>query len=318
MTHNTIPNRNNWNFEYSFQNLLKDKDELFMSHIWYQFIRTQKMFEWRGLPNTIPQQDLERILQLNGNATWGIANDGKLYVYRGGLGGQLNQYRRPTISIVAVPYLNFNKTFKIGDDCVVMLNDDYYMGLITMFERYASLMTECDISLRFALFNSRIPMLISADSDSAKKDAEEILSQIERGRELGVVGTNTFYKGLQTLPYAHDTKINELLELNQYIKASWFNELGVEASYNMKREAINSAEVGTGIAALLPLTDNMLECRIRGAEEVNKMFGLNISVDFSSSWKNLREEERLSLEEIESEIKSKNKHNEEKEVGENQ
>src|SRR5699024_2364022 len=115
----------------------------------------------------------------------------------------------------------------------------------------------------------------SADSDSAKKDAEEILSQIERGRELGVIGTNTFYKGLQTLPYAHDTKINDLLELNQYIKASWFNELGVEASYNMKREAINSAEVGTGIAALLPLTDNMLECRIRGAEEVNNMFGLN-------------------------------------------
>ena len=38
----------------------------------------------------------------------------------------------------------------------------------------------------------------------------------------------------------------------------------------------------------------MLKCRKLGAEQVNKMFGTNWTVEFSSAWKKLRKEIELS------------------------
>jgi len=76
----------------------------------------------------------------------------------------------------------------------------------------------------------------------------------------------------------------------QYTKASWFNELGLNANYNMKRESINSDESQLNDDALLPLVDDMLNCRRLAAEKVNAMFGTSISVDFASSWQDNQQE----------------------------
>ena len=78
--------------------------------------------------------------------------------------------------------------------------------------------------------------------------------------------------------------LTNLIESMQYYKASFFNELGLNANYNMKRESINSGESQLNNDALLPLIDDMLNNRKRCAEEVNKRFGTHITVGFASSW----------------------------------
>lgn len=82
----------------------------------------------------------------------------------------------------------------------------------------------------------------------------------------------------------------DLIEYQQYLKASWFNEIGLNANYNMKREKLSTTESQMNSDALLPLVDDMLEQRRLGVEKVNEMFGTNITVDFCSSWKKLIEE----------------------------
>ena len=54
--------------------------------------------------------------------------------------------------------------------------------------------------------------------------------------------------------------------------------------------------------ALLPLLDDMLENRKIGIEKINKMFGLNIEVDFSSSWQKLRKDIEIAQEVEESNV----------------
>ena len=49
-------------------------------------------------------------------------------------------------------------------------------------------------------------------------------------------------------------------------------------------------------SVLLPLIDDMLAERKHDMEKVNKMFGLNITVELSSSWKKIREEIKNELE----------------------
>ena len=275
------------NTKYDFSN----KDVCISNNIEYMLNRTQSMFRWSGLPDTIPQRSLELMLQVGGCVAF-YSYNGSLYVFNGGLGGEPNVYYMPTIFTIANPALHLSINAVIDTDCIVMPNDSLYKGLIPLFSRYSNLMTENELSMIVALINSRIPALISADNDRAEKSAKKYIEDIQDGK-LGIIGSDTFFEGIKTQPYGTTSNTNvltNLIEMEQYIKASWFNELGLNANYNMKRESINSDESQLNDDALLPLVDDMLKCREKAVEKVNDMFGTSISVSLASSWEDNQQE----------------------------
>ena len=261
-----------------------DKSKVRSQYIRYMLNRTQSMFKWEGLPDTIPARILELYLQCNGNACF-YEHEGNLYVFIGGRGGVPDVYYMPTIYTIANPALHLTVNANIDINCVVMPNDSMYMGLMPMFELYATQMTETALSIDIATVNSRIVDLISATDDRTRESALKYLEDMRDGK-LGVIASNEFLSGITATPYGstgHGT-ITDLIELMQYQKASWFNDLGLNANYNMKRESINSGESQLNNDALLPLVDDMLDCRQKFAEKVNNMFGTNINVSMNSSW----------------------------------
>lgn len=280
-----------------------DKDCCTNQHISYMLNRTQSMFKWNGLPETIPQRNLELMLQMNGNI--GIASvDGLLYAFIGGLGGEPDPYYMPTLYTVANPSLKISKNYVINEDIIIIPNDSLYIGLLPMFERYASGITETELSIYDANINSRIISLLSATDDRTRASAEKYLMDVISGK-IGVIASDELLGGIKSQPYGttgHNA-ITDLIELEQYLKASWFNELGLNANYNMKRESINSGESQLNNDMLLPLIDDMLNQRKIGAEKVNDMFGTDISVELSSSWEDNQEEidNALNMEEPEKE-----------------
>lgn len=279
------------------------KDDIIRYYIRKMLIKTQQMFEYDNLPETIPKKDYLLIKQTHGSVTIAKAEDGKLYAFRGGLGGRPNEYYLPTISIVNNPYLNLNKTYKIDEDCVVILNDALYQGLLPIIEHNAYLLAECDISFKFACINIRIPALVDAPNDTAKAEAERFFKQVEDGEKIGVIGDETFFDKLSVYNYANsDTSITHLIELKQYIWGTFLQEIGIQSTFNMKREAINEAEAGMSEDILIPSVDEMLEQEQIGWDKVNKMFGTNVQVRLSSVWENVRKKRDLAEELTESEI----------------
>lgn len=276
-----------------------DKSLCTRQHIAYMLNRTQSMFRWEGLPNTIPERSLELFLQTNGNVCF-YRHDGDLYVFTGGMGGEPDVYYMPTVYTIANPALKLSKTLKIGSECIVMSNDSLYLGLIPLYTRYALGMTENELSMRLAIINTRIVDLISAPDDRTKASAEKYLSDIEDGKQ-GVIAENAFLEGIRAQPYgttANSNALTNLIEMEQYLKASWFNELGLNANYNMKRESLNSSESQMNNDALLPLVDDMLKCREQAIKKVNEMFGTDISVSLASSWEDNEEEIELEHEQV--------------------
>lgn len=270
------------NHKYDF----RDKESCIDSHIIYMLNRTQSMFKWNGLPETIPQRNLEIMLQLGGCAAIYEYNS-DLYAFNGGLGGEPDAYYMPTIFTISNPALKLSVNAKINDDCIIIPNDSMYCGLMPLFERHAYMQTENELSMLIALINSRIPSLINSDNDSTTKSAEKYLSDIEEGK-LGIIASSAFLDGIKTQPYGITSNTNiltNLIESEQYIKASWYNDLGLNANYNMKRESINSGESQLNDDALLPLVDDMLRCRQNAIKKVNEKFGTNISIDLYSAWK---------------------------------
>lgn len=265
------------------------KDKQTRLYSLYMLDRTQKMFEWGNLPETIPARMLELLLQSCGNICI-TEVDGNLYALWGGLGGEPDPYYQPTIFTVSNPALNFSKNLEIGVDCVWCRNDSLGLGLTPLNQFYGSLLTECGITFRTNLILSRMNNTISAEDDRTAKSAEKYLDDIERGK-LGVISDSQFFEGLNI--HRGTTKnetLTDIIEGWQYIKASWFNDFGLNANYNMKRERIQNAEAENDNDALLPLIDDMLTCRLELCEKVNEMYGTNITVKLSSAWEDVQED----------------------------
>lgn len=277
-----------------------DKERCQRNYVTYMLNRMQRLFEYQGLPDTIPQRMLEMMLQINGFACFAKHN-GELYAFWGGLGGEPDEYYRPTTCVVSNPALKFSGTFKIGKDCVIVRNDSFLYGLIPLFSRYATAMVENDISFRMASINTRIEALLSAPDDATKKAAEKYLEDVEKGK-LGVIAENAFLDGIKAQEVGRTMRtFTDLIEYQQYLKASWFNEIGLNANYNMKREKLSTTESQMNNDALLPLVEDMLENRRKCLEEVNAMFGTDISVEFASSWEKLIEEMEAESNQLDSE-----------------
>ena len=267
-----------------YQAQIRDKDTAVTEFIANTLAKTQSMFEYEGLPDSIPQKELERLLQTTGNV-FVTKVDGVLYALTGGKGGEPDVYGRATLYTVANPALKLSKTYDIQKDGVLIENDTNGESLLPLIGRYAVLYTDGLISLNTASVLTRITMLISASDDKTKQSADEFLRKIEDG-EFSIIGENAFFKGvnMQTAPTTNSVYITQLIELIQYYKASMYNELGLNANYNMKRERLNLGEVSMNVDVLLPYVDNMLRERQNAVEKINAMFDTEISVKLASSW----------------------------------
>ena len=277
-----------------YQTEVKNKDSALFTFMQRVLCMTSKMFEYTGTPETMPPVELEKILQTSGNV--GIAKvNGELYALQGTRGGECDAYYHGKDYVVANPWLNLNKTFKINTDIVVINNTPFADSLLPIIGKYGVLYTDATITLNMASILTRIMMLISASDDKTKQSAESFLQKILNG-DFSVIGENAFFKGvnMQTPPSQSNQQIGQLIELLQYYKASMFNDLGLNANYNMKRERLNTQEVSMNIDALMPYVDSMLTERVEGVKRVNEMFGTEISVTLGSSWK-IEHENYLSL-----------------------
>lgn len=268
----------------------RDKPRAMMNYIIRMLNRTTQIFQYDGLPETIPAYMLESLLQRNGYAGFAKVK-GDLYAFRGGLGGEPDVYYRPTIFTVSNPALDFSKQLEIDKDCIIVKNDSNLMGLLDMFRKYATALVENEISFDKASKNLRATFLISAQDDDTKDAADLFLEGIESG-ESATIGETAFLEGLKVQPLQNagaNRILSELIEYHQYLKASWFNELGLNANYNMKRESLTTAESDMNFDALLPLIDDMLQCRQDGIKKVNEMFDTNISVSLNSAWADIHD-----------------------------
>jgi len=262
-----------------------DKPRNIKDYVRYMFNRSFAMFEYSGLPDTIPQIELEKILQIGGFGIWAKVNN-DLYVFSGGLGGEQDVYYRPTIATVSNPALNISKNFIIDKECIVMPNDSMFMGLFPLFNRYCNMLNENDISMLLYDVNKRASFILSAQDDNTADSARDFLQKLFNGEQAVITDKNIIgaFKA-ENANTGNSTGIKDLIEYQQYLKASLYNEIGLNSNFNMKRERLNTSEVEMNSGNLYPLVDDMLNSRKNALEKINEMFGTNINIEFASSWK---------------------------------
>lgn len=248
------------------------------------------MFEWKNLPETLPAVEIEKQLQTNGYSI--IAKvQGNIYAFQGGFSGQ-DPYNQPTTAIVNNPSLKYNGTFTINENCVIIKNDDMQQGLIHIYNKYGTLLIENQITMLMTDYNYRMPFTISSKDDTTTQSAREYLQKVIDG-SLGVIGEAKLFDALKVTP-TNNKGVNSFADLygyQQFIEAQLNNTIGLATNNNMKRERLTTNEIEVNKNASYPLIDNMLRNRKQAVEKINKMFDLDIDVEFSSIWNGTNEDD---------------------------
>lgn len=287
----------------------KNKQVCVRNNMQYMFSKTSRMFKYENLPKTIDKRLLELWLQSIGYLccfkaktlsngmlqplTEDLKGEGDLYICFGAWGGELDGNYLPKQFIIANPvYGSF--TLEVGKNCIIIKNDSTLIGLTPLCRRYATALTETELSLKISSVLTRLMTIVATSDKNTKESYEVMIKKLEEGDLLSVFSSQAIMdeEVIKSLfnGQNNNQSITQLIELLQYYKASWFNELGLNANYNMKRESLNSSESQLNDDALLPFVDDMLLSRQESFDKVNEMFGTNIQVDLGLSWKLKKDE----------------------------
>lgn len=288
-----------------------DKESAVFTYIAYMFDRTNKMFRYEGMPDTIPEYLFEYMLQIYGTLAV-LEHKGSLYAFACKFGGPPDPYYRPTQAVIANPALALSATYRVVNHlppfdpsqwssyppCVYVQNDSQRMGLLSMYSRYAVQMAENDISIRCSQINLRSQSVIVASDGREIESAKQYMKDLEDGK-LGIIAERPFLEGVSVNNSTNKADaIHQLLELQQYLKASWYNEVGLNSNFTMKYQYVSEDEINSTADIMLPLVDNMLYFRQKAVDDINRQFGTSISVEKDSAWEKKQLRSDLSVDTI--------------------
>jgi hypothetical protein len=160
-------------------------------------------------------------------------------------------------------------------------------GLFQLISITASLLADNICSLNCAQINGRVQAIVTAEDSQIAKSAEIVLKDLYAGKPYKVL-TDELYKHIHVNPLAssvHAKQLIELIETQQYIRAQFWNSIGIDANYNMKRERLNEAEINSNFTALKVPVTTMLATLNEGFESANKCLGTKLHARLNPEYK---------------------------------
>ena len=250
--------------------------------------KTLTMFLYNNMPDSLPIEELEKILQLSGYGFVTLIND-ELVALKGTYNyDKVDIYNRPSQINCYLPNEKQLKSFNISDG-VVIKNDYLERGLLPIFQKWGYLINESETTLTIANKYKRMVKTFIANDDATVESVRTYLSKIDNG-ESSVITSNMLWDSVKIDSETNTNTLHELIEYDNYIKSELYEEIGLYSNDNMKKERLITSEVKSGINSIFPLVDNMLNCRKQAINEINNKYNTDISVEFTSSW-----EYRLNL-----------------------
>lgn len=235
------------------------------------------MYEWKNLPDSVDERFLELTLFTKGMAVFFRDEVMGELALNCTINGRLDVYGIP-INRRAFAVNGYQKNLTSADSVIIYNNYTHTNSMLDV-EMYARRLYEIERTMDVNVKAQKTPTLIKG-TETQMLTLKNLYMQYE-GNEPFIYGDKSLdLSGIDVLntnaPYVAD-KLNIL-------KRQIWNEaltyLGVENSNTEKKERLVSDEVTTNLGGVEAQRFCRLNARRKAAEAINKMFGLNIQVDF--------------------------------------
>lgn len=240
------------------------------------------MFEWKNLPDGIDERFLELTLFTDGQAVFFKDEIAEQYACLQVIAnGRLNKYRVP-IRRRAYAVNGYNKELTI-DNSVIIYNNRLRQAGIRYINMYAKRLWDLDRTIDVNAKAQKTPILVQCTEAqrltllNLYKDYDGNSPFIFGDKNLDLTGLKSINTGA---PYVAD----KIYTLKTQIWNEALTYLGISNINIQKKERLITDEVVRNQGGTIASRYSRLKARKQACEEINKMFGLNISVSYSEDF----------------------------------
>lgn len=250
-------------------------------YYWFEqlFERVMRLFVWT-IPDelNLPAKEIEQRLLIDGKCA--------ISKYDGELTAFFCSFFEPTKYLdewkkITVRCPIYAGTRTLGVDAIVIDNTSLRNNTVELMHHYATLLAHCEVTLVGALVDSRdsggVPV---AGNEKTKQSVTQYLARKYNG-QFGTI-TDASNIGLEMVGVNRGTKqsVKDIMEVRSALLKGFYSDIGVRSAFEKNNNAVEAEVISDTSLLLLNLSD-MLECRKRGADKVNEMFGTSISVEIA-------------------------------------
>ena len=246
------------------------------------------MFEWKNLPDTIDPRFLELALFGDGMAVFFEDEVLGYLCLQTMIGGQLDVYRIPK-ERRAYATNGYNKQLD-ENNSVIIFNNMLHTNSMLDVEMFSKRLYNLDRAIDVNANAQKTPILIQCD-EKQRMTMKNLYMQYD-GNEPFIFGTKALdVNGLTVLktdaPYVAD----KLYQLKTEIWNEALTYLGISNLNLQKKERLVSDEVTRNMGGIIASRYGRLNARRQACEQINDMFGLNISVDYREDYREIDDED---------------------------
>lgn len=246
------------------------------------------MFEWKNLPEEIDPRFLELTLFSDGQAVWFKDEElDKFLALQVIVNGRLDVYRVP-IKRRAFAVNGYQRQLDINNS-VIIYNNYLRTNSYAMCVMYAKKLYNLDRIIDVNANAQKTPVLIRVE-EQQRMTATNVYKDWD-GNQPVIYGDKGLDPNMLSVlrtdaPYISD-KIYQL-------KTQYWNEalthLGISNLNIQKKERLVSDEVVRSQGGTIASRYSRLQARREAADKINKMFGLNVSVDYRDDFREADDE----------------------------
>lgn len=268
----------------SYQSVAKQLNNLTYTNYYYRLMLiARSLFKWNNLPNGINEKWIEKYLYSEGACVFYNDPIVGFMVAKIGNTGPLNYYDEPTtIRPYATNYLyedpTDNDQLENEVNCVIIRNNADSIPTYPMIQLYSADLTNIKRTIDTNIEAQKMPIIVKC-TDKQKLSLKQAIKQKQDNEPVIYAD-----KGMETTEMSTlKTDAPIVFDKLQIQKTNVMNEcltfLGINNANTDKRERLVTNEVEANNEMIQINADVMLETRRKACEEINKMFGLNISVE---------------------------------------
>lgn len=239
---------------------------------------SMSMFEWKNLPDTVDERYLELGLFSSGCMVF-FKDDviGELALnmtYQGGF----DVYGEPTRRRAYSRYNQFQTTLD-KDNSVIIWNNMLRTNSALDVQMFAYRLYNLDRIVDINANAQKTPVLITCD-EKQKLTMKNLYTQYEGNYPVIFGDNNLDIKSLSVLKTDAPFVSDKIYDLKVKIWNEALTYLGISNINTTKKERMITDEVIRNQGGTIASRYSRLESRRRAVKKINKMFGLNITVDY--------------------------------------
>lgn len=262
----------------SFHNTLMANGATYVQYYNRLMELSMSMFEWKNLPDTVDERYLELGLFSSGCMVF-FKDDviGELALnmtYQGGF----DIYGEPTRRRAYSRYNQFQTTLD-KDNSVIIWNNMLRTNSALDVQMFAYRLYNLDRIVDINANAQKTPVLITCD-EKQKLTMKNLYMQYEGNYPVIFGDSNLDIKNLSVLKTDAPFVSDKIYDLKVKIWNEALTYLGISNINTTKKERMITDEVIRNQGGTIASRYSRLESRRRAVKKINKMFGLNITVDY--------------------------------------